>query len=116
MRHRLVAAAGAAAGLALGLLLGGFAVLLAGQLGERPGGAADDPIDAPRDLTGLSVKIPRVRVVHTTDPSLAGGSLYLQQADPWLGYKWGWALTQREFRERDGLYGDPGKHHGMPLP
>ena len=34
----------------------------------------------------------------------------------WLGYKWGWSLTQREFRERDGVYGDAGKLDGLLLP
>src|SRR5262245_27599574 len=84
------------------LLLVATAVSLLGsglwaQLGERPGNSQDNPIDVPKDLSGLSIKNPRVRVVHTNDPSLAGGSLYLQQADPWLGYKIGWSLTQREF-------------------
>ncbi|MBA4063465.1 MAG: hypothetical protein C0501_07085 [Isosphaera sp.] len=100
----------AAVALLLGVLSG-----LPAQVGERPGTSTDDPIDAPRDLTGLSIKIPRVRVVHTTDPGQAGGSMYLQQADPWLGYKWGWALTQREFRDRDGVYGDAGKLDGPLL-
>jgi hypothetical protein len=89
---------------------------LAAQLGERPGNSMDNPIDTPRDLSGLSIKIPRIRIVHTTDPSKRGGSLYLQQADPWLGYRWGWSLTQREFRERDGVYGDAGKLDGIILP
>ena len=57
------------------------------QLGERPGGSTDNPIDVPRDLSGLSIKDPRVRAVHTTDPALAGGSMYLQKVDPWLGYQ-----------------------------
>ncbi len=86
------------------------------QLGERPGNSTDNPIDVPRDLLGLSIKNPRVRVVHTTDPNKPGGSMYLQQADPWLGYKWGWSLTQREWRERDGVYGDSGKLDGPLLP
>jgi hypothetical protein len=86
------------------------------QLSERPGGSTDNPIDTPRDLLGLSIKNPRVRVVHTTDPNRAGGSMYLQQLDPWLGYKWGWSLTQREWRERDGVYGDAGKLDGVLLP
>src|SRR5437763_15920016 len=86
------------------------------QLDERPGCSLDDPIDFPRDLTGLSIKTPRVRIVHTTDPDKAGGSMYLQQADPWLGYQWGRNLTQREFRERDGVYGDAGKLDGPLLP
>jgi hypothetical protein len=84
---------------------------------ERPGNSLDDPIDSPHDLTGLSIKTPRVRVVHTTDPSKRGGSMYLQQVDPWLGYQWGRDLTQREFRERDGVYGDDnGKLDGPLLP
>ena len=70
----------------------------------------------PRDLSGLSIKNPRVRVVHTTDPALEGGSMYLQQVDPWLGYQWGRSLTQRNFRERDGVYGDAGKIDGILLP
>src|SRR5262249_47972230 len=85
------------------------------QQGERPGNSRDNPVDVPRDLSGLSLKNPRVRVVHTTDPAKAGGSMYLQQVDPWLGYKWGWSLTQREFRERDGVYGDAGKLDGIIL-
>ena len=44
------------------------------------------PIDVPRDLSGLSIKTPRVRIVHTTDPHFAGGSMYLQEVDPWLGH------------------------------
>ena len=85
------------------------------QLQERPGGAHDDPIEKPRDLTGCSIKNPRIRVVHTTDPSLEGGSMYLQAADPWLGYQWGRSLLQREFRERDGVYGGAGKLDGPLL-
>jgi hypothetical protein len=108
MRWRTVLAGGLVLALGIGVLVA--------QLGERPGTSNDDPIDTPRDLTGLSIKNPRVRVVHTTDPALAGGSMYLQQADPWLGYRWGWSLTQREFRDRDGVYGDAGKLDGLLLP
>jgi len=85
------------------------------QLSERPGHSTSNPIDEPRDLSGLSIKNPRVRVVHTTDPKLAGGSMYLQAMDPWLGYQWGRSLSQRNFRERDGVYGDSGKIEGMIL-
>src|SRR5262245_25560723 len=87
----------------------------AAQLGERPGNSLDNPIDTPRDLSGLSIKNPRVRIVHTTDPNQAGGSMYLQQVDPWLGYQLGRTLTQRNFRERDGVYGDAGKIDGPIL-
>jgi hypothetical protein len=102
---------GVAATLYLGYVLG-----VRAQLSERPGNSLDNPIDAPRDLSGLSIKNPRVRVVHTTDPWKAGGSMYLQQVDPWLGYQWGRSLTQRNFRERDGVYGDAGKIDGILLP
>ncbi|HMF15247.1 MAG TPA: hypothetical protein VKE94_23190, partial [Gemmataceae bacterium] len=92
-----------------------WAIYTHAQLQERPGCSFDNPIDVPRDLSGCSIKNPRIRVVHTTDPAKAGGSMYLQQVDPWLGYKWGWSLTQREFRERDGVYGDAGKLDGIIL-
>lgn len=86
------------------------------QLGERPGNSTDNPIDLPRDVSGLSIKNPRIRVVHTDDACKPGGSMYLQEVDPWLGYQWGRNLTQREFRERDGVYGDAGKLDGILLP
>jgi hypothetical protein len=86
------------------------------QQSERPGYSLENPIDSPRDLSGLSIKNPRVRIVHTVDPWQEGGSMYLQQVDPWLGYMWGKSLTQRNFRERDGVYGDSGKIDGMLLP
>ena len=41
--------------------------------------------------------------------------MYLQEIDPWLGFKWGKDLTQRNFRERDGVYGDNGKIDGIML-
>src|SRR5579862_2793853 len=114
MNKRIAAVLGVVAlVVAAGLLWTHFA---AAQLGERPGNSLDNPIDVPRDLSGLSIKIPRIRVVHTTDPSQEGGSMYLQEVDPWLGYMWGKNLTQRNFRERDGVYGDNGKIEGVLLP
>jgi len=88
---------------------------LRAQQTERPGNSQDHPIDVPRDLSGLSIKNPRVRIVHTVDPTKVGGSMYLQRVDPWLGYQWGRSLTQRNFRERDGVYGDAGKLDGILL-
>src|SRR5262245_27856223 len=41
---------------------------------ERPGGSCDDPIVAPRDLSGRSIKTPRVRILHSTDATQAGTS------------------------------------------
>ncbi len=110
-------------GLSLGFVLGvaasaflGHVIGLFAQQSERPGCSLDDPRQLPRDLSGLSIKNPRVRVVHTTDPSKGGGSMYLQQVDPWLGYQWGRSLFQRNFRERDGVYGEAGKLDGIVLP
>ncbi len=106
-------------GFVLGILATlGFTHLLKlkAQQSERPGNSLDNPIDLPRDLSGLSIKNPRVRVVHTTDPAKEGGSMYLQQVDPWLGYQWGRSLFQRNFRDRDGVFGDAGKLDGIILP
>jgi Di-haem oxidoreductase, putative peroxidase len=80
-----------------------LALPAAAQLGERPG-TAHDTSAGPKDLTGMSVKTPRVRAVHTTDPALLGGTMYLQQMDPFLAFKMGKDLTQREFRPRDGVF------------
>jgi hypothetical protein len=106
-------------GFVVGILTAAGASQLLGlraQLSERPGNSQDNPIDVPHDLSGLSIKNPRVRVVHTTDPGKRGGSMYLQQVDPWLGYQWGRSLTQRNFRDHDGVYGDAGKLDGITLP
>src|SRR5438067_1140086 len=100
----------------VGILCAGLVVEAFAQLSERPGNSRDDPVETPHDLSGLSIKNPRVRVVHTIDPAKAGGSMYLQQIDPWLGYQYGRNMTQREFRERDGVYGDAGKLDGIILP
>jgi hypothetical protein len=105
-------------GFVLGVLVSAVSMhvlALRAQQGERPGNSRDDPRDSPRDLSGLSLKNPRVRVVHTTDPERAGGSMYLQQVDPWLGYEWGRSLTQRNFRDRDGVYGEAGRLDGLLL-
>jgi len=114
-RHAFWIAAGFLLGVAATLWCGRQLALNA-QQSERPGNSLDHPIDVPRDLTGLSIKTPRVRVVHTIDPAQPGGSMYLQQVDPWLGYQWGRFLTQRNFRDRDGVYGDHGKIDGILLP
>jgi hypothetical protein len=106
------------AGFLLGVLAavcGGHALHVWAQQTERPGSSRDDPAAVPRDLSGLSIKNPRVRIVHTTDPAREGGSMYLQQVDPWLGYQWGRSLTQRNFRERDGVYGQAGRLDGILL-
>src|SRR5947209_3156494 len=107
------------AGVILGMLVSALVtrhLAVRAQQTERPGRSRDNPADVPCDLSGLSIKTPRVRVVHTTDPNLEGGSMYLQQVDPWLGYQWGRNLFQRNFRDRDGVYGEAGKLDGIILP
>jgi hypothetical protein len=82
---------------------------------ERPGNSQDDPVVAPRDLTGRSVKTPRVRVIHSRDARLAGTSAYLLFADPWLGYQRGRELFLREFGAWEGVFGESGQHGGPVL-
>lgn len=93
-----------------------FPVMATAQSSYRPGTSNDDPIQSPRDLSGYSVRSPRIRIVHTTDPAQAGGSKYLQEVDPFLGYLWGRDLTQREWRVQDGAFGETGKLDGLLLP
>jgi hypothetical protein len=81
---------------------------------ERPGTSVDDPALG-RDLTGRSVKCRRVRIVHTTVPSLEGGSAYLLFRDPWLGYARGRELFLREFTTEDGVFGESGQPAGPVL-
>lgn len=82
---------------------------------ERPGGMQSDPVRAPRDLSGRSVKTPRVRAVHSTDPRDEGATAYLIRTDPWLGYARGRELFLREFSTADGVYGEAGKLAGGTL-
>jgi hypothetical protein len=89
-----------------------------GELGyapERPGGGGDDPAAVSRDLTGRSVKCPRVRMVHSTDPARAGSSAYFLFADPWVGYARGRELFLREFAAADGVFGESGRAAGPVL-
>jgi len=77
-----------------------------------PALALDQPGFGPL-LTEIETPIPRVRAIHTTDPTKAGGSAYLLRTDPWLGYVRGRELFRREFTERDGVFGQT---HGVPQP
>ena len=97
------------------LLLLLFSSILAAQQPERPGGAGGDPADMPRDLTGKSVKCPRVRMVHSEDPSKEGASAYFLFRDPWVGYARGRELFLREFSAADGAFGESGKLAGPTL-
>lgn len=79
---------------------------------ERPGGALADPARQPRDLSGRSVKTPRVRAIQTNEP---GGSLWLLAHDPWLAYQRGRELFLREFDATSGVFGESGRLDGKPL-
>lgn len=82
---------------------------------ERPGNSQDDPIETPKDLTGRSIKCPRVRAVHSEKIEDQGATEYLLKADPWLGYQRGRELFVREFSKADGVFGEPGKMAGRVL-
>ncbi|MBM3459269.1 MAG: hypothetical protein FJX77_12135, partial [Armatimonadetes bacterium] len=106
-------------GLAAGLLMAaGGAAALPEDLDfvpERAGGVASDPALQNRDVTGRSVKCPRVRVVHRVDPADAGGSAYFLFADPWVGYARGRELFLREFAAAEGVFGESGRLAGPTL-
>ncbi|MEQ1730928.1 MAG: di-heme oxidoredictase family protein [Vicinamibacterales bacterium] len=72
------------------------------QYAERPHlfGSAQKGVD----VSGRSVKDPRVRAVHTTDPNLQGGTAYLIERDPFLGYQIGRNLNFLEFTEQHGVF------------
>ena len=74
------------------------------QYAERPYGvnSSQDEVDA----SGRSVKNPRVRAIHTTDPSLQGGTSWFINRDPFLAYQLGRNLNFREFRSRDGVFSE----------
>lgn len=81
----------------------------------RAGSSLDSPTERPRDLTGRSVKTPRVRAVHSTDPEKAGTTAYLLERDPWLAFQRGRELMLREFSRRDGVFGNSGELDGPRL-
>lgn len=56
------------------------------------------------DVSGRSVKNPRVRAIHARDPSLEGTTAYFFAKDPFLAYQLGRNLNFREFREREGTF------------
>ena len=80
----------------------GLVAPASGQFAERS--ALFGSGEAGIDVSGRSVKNPRVRAVHTTDPALEGGTAHLFAMDPFLAYQLGRNLNFREFRERDGTF------------
>jgi hypothetical protein len=67
-----------------------------GQIAENP----DDPFL-------YAVPYPRTRLVHATDPSLAGATAHLRARDPFLLYQLGRDLVQVQFSLAQGAYGQP---------
>ena len=90
------------------------ASLATAQYGERPDlvGSGSPAVDA----SGRSIKNPRVRAIHTTDPALQGGTAYLFEQDPFLAYQLGRNLNFREFRSRDGVFDDDVSSLAGPMP
>lgn len=89
--------------LAACLLLPTLAAAATAQYAERPHTKASGL--AAVDVSGRSVKNPRVRAIHTRDATLPGGTADLLRRDPFLAYQLGRNLNFREFRERDGVFG-----------
>ena len=61
-------------------------------------------LERPDDPLGLAIREPRVGVIHSDRPDLPGSSMHLQRSDPWLAYKRGHSLFQREWRPADGVF------------
>lgn len=100
------------------VMLGSVALAAGRDLGyssERGGTGADDPALVQRDLSGRSVKCPRLRIVHAEDATQAGTSAYFLQVDPWVGYARGRELFLREFTAADGVFGESGRTAGPVL-
>lgn len=83
-------------------LLGTLAAV-AGLLAVFTGGWAQYAV-RPEDPLGLSVRERRVRVIHSDTPDVAGTSMHLQQADPWLAYQRGRSYYFREWGVEDGAF------------
>ncbi len=82
---------------------------------ERGGNSTDDPIRRPKDITGRSIKCPRIRAVSSADPAHEGATGWLFTNDPWLAYQRGREMFVREFSRADGAFGEQGKMAGQVL-
>ncbi len=68
------------------------------------------------DASGRSIKDPRVRAIHTTDPNLLGGTAYLLARDPFLGYQLGRDLNFLEFTDKHGVFDAQVSNLAGPMP
>jgi hypothetical protein len=82
---------------------------------ERPGNSNDDPIKKPKDLSGRSIKCPRVRAVSADWNGEEGTTGWLFKHDPWMAYQRGREEFIREFSVADGAFGEAGKMAGLVL-
>ena len=64
----------------------------------------------PQEPLGLSLREPRVRVIHSERPDVAGTSMALQQSDPWLAYQRGRSYFFHEWGKADGVFASPSSH------
>lgn len=92
------------AGLATLAVLAFLGSTSSAQYAERP--RPVNAISKAIDASGRSIKNPRVRAVHTTDPALQGGTAWFINRDPFLAYQLGRNLNFREFRSRDGVFSE----------
>lgn len=58
----------------------------------------------PEEPLGLSIREPRVRVIHSTRPDVPGTSIHLQQTDPWLAFQRGRSYFFHEWGQEDGVF------------
>jgi cytochrome c peroxidase len=89
--------------------------LASAQLSVRPGSTRDHPHDVPWDVSGRSLKAPRLRALHAP-ADVQGGSVWLIRNDPLLAYALGRDLNLRDWQLRDGVFGEPGRLVGFTRP
>lgn len=82
---------------------------------ERGGNSTDDPIRRPKDLSGRSIKCPRVRAVSSGWDGEEGTTGWLFSKDPYMAYQRGREEFIREFSVADGAFGEAGKMAGQVL-
>lgn len=86
----------------------------AAQYAERPAlfGSGSPAVD----VSGRSIKDPRVRAVHTNDPNLVGGTAWLFERDPFLAYQLGRNLNFLEFTPQMGVFDARISNLAGPMP
>lgn len=101
MRHALLAAV--------------VPALAVAQLAVRPGSTKDHPHERPWDVSGRSLKAPRVRAFHDGG-AMAGSSVWLMRHDPFIAFAIGRDMNLRDWQLRDGVFGETGRVVGFTRP